>query len=123
MRFDHSPFLVIWETTRACDLACAHCRASALPRRHPQELTSDEGFQLLEEIRSFGDPLMIFTGGDPLKRPDIYELLSYSVSLGLRTTITPSATPLLTREAVHRIAQGGPLTGPGRALSSARPTR
>lgn len=107
MRFDHSPFLVIWETTQACDLACAHCRASALPRRHPQELTSDEGFQLLEEIRSFGDPLMIFTGGDPLKRPDIYELLNYSVSLGLRTTITPSATPLLTREAVHRIASSG----------------
>lgn len=78
-----------------------------MPTRHPQELTSDEGLQLLEEIRSFGDPLMIFTGGDPLKRPDIYDLLDHSVQLGLRTTITPSATPLLTREAVRRIAASG----------------
>ena len=107
MNFDHSPFLVIWETTQACDLACAHCRASAIPRRHPQELTTDEGFRLLDQIRSFGNPLMIFTGGDPLKRPDIYELLGQSVKLGLRTTITPSATPLLTREAVERIAGCG----------------
>jgi radical SAM protein len=107
MRFDQSPFLVIWETTQSCDLACAHCRASAIPGRHPQELTSDEGRHLLDQIRSFGDPLMIFTGGDPLKRPDVYELLNHSVDLGLRTTITPSATPLLTREAVQRIAASG----------------
>lgn len=107
MNFAQSPFLVIWETTQACDLACAHCRASALARRHPQELTSAEGFRLLDEIKGFGDPLMIFTGGDPLKRSDIYELLDHSVKLGLRTTITPSATPLLTQEAVKRIAHCG----------------
>ncbi len=107
MRFDNSPFLVIWETTQACDLACRHCRACAIPRRDPLELTTAESLRLLGEIREFGDPLMIFTGGDPLKRPDIYDLLGHSVSLGLRTTITPSATPLLTREAVHRIAAAG----------------
>ena len=107
MRFDNSPFLVIWETTQACDLACRHCRACAIPRRDPAELSTREGVDLLEQIRSFGDPLMIFTGGDPLKRPDIDELLGRSVALGLRTTITPSATPLLTEAAVRRIAAAG----------------
>src|ERR1043166_229473 len=100
MNFDQSPLLVIWEVTQACDLACVHCRASAQPARHPRELSTQDGFRLLEEIRSFGNPLMVFTGGDPLKRPDLYELIRYSVLLGLRTNVTPSATPLLTAEAI-----------------------
>jgi AdoMet-dependent heme synthase len=98
--FDDAPFLVIWELTQACDLACVHCRACAIPSRNPFELTTNEGFRLLEEVRSFGDPLMVFTGGDPLKRDDVFQLLAKSTGLGLRTTITPSATPLLTEEAI-----------------------
>jgi radical SAM protein len=105
--FDEAPFLVIWEVTQACDLACIHCRASAEPSRHPLELSTGEGFRLLKQVREFGDPLMVFTGGDPLKRPDIFELLQHSVSLGLRTTITPSATPLLSSEAIGRIRDSG----------------
>jgi radical SAM protein len=105
--FDRAPFLVIWEVTQACDLACVHCRACAVPNRHPAELTTAEGYALLDEIRSFGDPLMVFTGGDPLKREDLLELLSYSTRLGLRTTVTPSATPLLTAEAIEAIRRAG----------------
>lgn len=105
--FDEAPFLVIWELTQACDLACVHCRACALAERNPFELTTTEGFTLLESVRSFGDPLMVFTGGDPLKRPDIFALLEKSAGLGLRTTITPSATPLLTRDAIERFRQCG----------------
>jgi radical SAM protein len=105
--FDSAPFLVIWEVTRACDLTCLHCRASALARRNPLELTTTQGKSLLSEIRRFGDPLMVFTGGDPLKRPDLFQLLRFSVGLGLRTTVTPSATPLLTEQAVCRIAESG----------------
>lgn len=105
--FDEAPFLVIWEVTQACDLACLHCRACAAPVRHPLELTTEEGRRLLEEVRAFGDPLMVFTGGDPLKRPDLFELLSCSVRLGLRTTVTPSATPLLTPEAVGQFKRCG----------------
>jgi radical SAM protein with 4Fe4S-binding SPASM domain len=101
MRFDDAPLLVIWETTQACDLACEHCRASAAPRRHSSELTTEEAVRLLETIKEFGNPLMVFTGGDPLKRPDIFALLRRSVALGLRTNISPSATPLLTREAIR----------------------
>ncbi|MCB9383517.1 MAG: TIGR04053 family radical SAM/SPASM domain-containing protein [Bryobacterales bacterium] len=107
MRFDDAPFLVIWEVTQACALACAHCRADARPCRDPGELSTSEGALLLREVRRFGDPLMVFTGGDPLERPDLFRLLRLSVELGLRTTVTPSATPLLTRAAVERFSENG----------------
>ncbi len=107
MNFDQAPLLVIWEVTQACDLACVHCRASAQPDRNPGELTTEQGYRLLDQIRSFGDPLMVFTGGDPLKRPDIYSLIRYSAQIGLRTNVTPSATPLLTGEAIERFKENG----------------
>jgi len=107
MNFDQSPMLVIWEVTQACDLACVHCRASAQSERHPLELTTEQGFRLLDEIRSFGEPLMVFTGGDPLKRPDLLDLIRYAVKIGLRTNVTPSATPLLTAEAIDGFKAAG----------------
>jgi radical SAM protein len=105
--FSQAPFLVIWEVTQACDLACRHCRASAQPGRHPGELSRGEAEDLIRQIREFGDPLLVFTGGDPLKREDLFDLLEASVRSGLRTTITPSATPLLTAEAVRRFREAG----------------
>ena len=107
MNFDQSPMLVIWEVTQACDLACVHCRASAQPERNSKELTTEQGYRLLEEIRSFGEPLMVFTGGDPLKRPDLYDLIRHSVKIGLRTNVTPSATPLLTADAIEKFKAAG----------------
>ena len=107
MNFDQAPMLVIWEVTQACDLVCVHCRASAQPSRHPQELSTQQGFELLDEIKSFGNPLMVFTSGDPLKRPDLYQLIRHSVAIGLRTNVTPSATPLLTEAAIDRFQECG----------------
>ncbi|MBI1787279.1 MAG: TIGR04053 family radical SAM/SPASM domain-containing protein [Acidobacteria bacterium] len=107
MNFNQSPLLVIWEVSQACDLACVHCRASAQPFRNPAELTTEEGLALLEEIRRFGQPLMVFTGGDPLKRPDLFPLMRRSVELGLRTNVSPSATPLLTPEAIDAFKHCG----------------
>jgi len=107
MNFDQAPMLVIWEATQACDLACVHCRASAQPERSSAELTTEQGYRLLDEIRSFGEPLMVFTGGDPLKRPDLFDLIRYSVKIGLRTNVTPSATPLLTAEAIEGFKAAG----------------
>lgn len=99
-----APLLVYWEVTRACDLACRHCRAEAQPFRHPLELRTEEGYRLLEQLRGFGEPLphIVFTGGDPLKRPDLFEWLRRSVEMGFRTAITPSGTYALTREVVRR---------------------
>jgi AdoMet-dependent heme synthase len=105
--FNLSPLLVIWEVTQACDLTCVHCRATRIPERNPSELSTEEGYRLLEETKQFGNPLLVLTGGDPLKRPDLYDLARYSVRLGLRTNITPSATPLLTSEAIDQFKSSG----------------
>ena len=107
MDFNLSPLLVIWEVTQACDLACVHCRANAQPNRNSGELSTEEGYRLLEETKQFGNPLMILTGGDPLKRPDLFDLARHSVSIGLRTNVTPSATPLLTAEAIDEFKNSG----------------
>ncbi|HYD83277.1 MAG TPA: radical SAM protein, partial [Opitutus sp.] len=82
-------------------------RASAMPERNPNELTTEQGYKLLDEIRSFGEPLMVFTGGDPLKRPDLFDLIRHSVKIGLRTNVTPSATPLLTEAAIDGFKAAG----------------
>ena len=105
--FSVSPFIVIWEVTQACDLACIHCRAESRPLRDPNELTTDEGYRLIDEIKRFGSPLFVLTGGDPLKREDVYKLVSYSVNKGLRTAVSPSATPMLTGEAIRRFKESG----------------
>ncbi|GIW47900.1 MAG: radical SAM protein [Deltaproteobacteria bacterium] len=105
--FSSSPFIVIWEVTQACDLACIHCRAEARPWRDPSELSTEEGYRLIDEISRFDSPLLVLTGGDPVKREDIYELVAYSVKKGLRTTVSPSATPLLTKEAIRRFKEAG----------------
>lgn len=107
MDFDQSPFLVIWETTQACDLACVHCRAKARPQRDCGELTTFEAKRLLKTVRRFGRPLFVLTGGDPAKRPDTIELIRYGVDLGLRMGMTPSATPLLTHNFLAAASDAG----------------
>jgi AdoMet-dependent heme synthase len=105
--FDQSPFLVIWETTRACDLACKHCRAEAQPDRHPDELTTAEAKKLMADVRRFGRIIFVFSGGDAMKRPDMVELVEYGSSLGLRMAITPATTPLTTREQLQQMKDAG----------------
>jgi radical SAM protein len=105
--FDKAPFLVIWETTQACDLACKHCRAEAQPDRHPDELTTEEAKRMLKDIRRFGPIIFVFSGGDALKRPDIVELTRYGAELGLRMAITPATTPLCTRERLEELRDAG----------------
>jgi AdoMet-dependent heme synthase len=105
--FDQSPFLVIWETTQACDLACLHCRASAQPNRDRGELSTEEAKAMMRSMRRFGRPLFVLTGGDPLKRPDVVELVRYGVKIGLRMAMTPSGTPLMTPEVIRELAAAG----------------
>ena len=106
-RFARSPLVVIWEVTRACDLACVHCRASAIPEREKGELSTDEGLRLISEVKEFGRPIFVLTGGDPLKRRDIHDLIRASSSAGLITNLSPSGTPLLTHAALLRARQSG----------------
>ncbi|MBM4437356.1 MAG: TIGR04053 family radical SAM/SPASM domain-containing protein [Actinobacteria bacterium] len=95
--YNQSPFVVAWEVTRACALACQHCRAEAQPRRHPGELPTSDGFLLIEEVRSLGAALLVLTGGDPMLRPDLPELIAHARSAGLNVALSPSATPRVTR--------------------------
>ena len=105
--FSQAPFIVIWETTRACDLACRHCRASAVTYRNPFELSTAEAKSLMEEVRGFGRPLFVLTGGDPLKRPDTVELVAYGTAIGLRVALTPSGTPLMTEAILRELKAAG----------------
>ncbi|MDR7545178.1 MAG: TIGR04053 family radical SAM/SPASM domain-containing protein [Armatimonadota bacterium] len=107
--FDRAPMLLYWELTRACDLACKHCRAEAVVDRDPDELTTGEAQALLEQILDFGAPFphVVFTGGDPLKRPDLYELVAHARTLGIGASLAPSGTTLLTRDAIRRLREAG----------------
>lgn len=105
--FDKRPFLAIWEVTQACDLACVHCRASAQPDRHPMELTTVEGKNLIDQVAAMQVPVFVLTGGDPIKRPDLFELIGHARKVGVRVSLTPSATPLLTREIVFQLKEAG----------------
>ena len=103
------PFIVIWEVTRACQLACRHCRAEAAPGRDPDELSLSEARRLMDQVRSFGSPppLFILTGGDPFQRPDLFELVRYGASIGLPMSVSPSGTPTLTESNLRELRSAG----------------
>jgi radical SAM protein len=107
--FGQRPMLVFWETTRACLLACRHCRASATTQAPPGELTEAAGRRLIEQVAGFGrpHPILVLTGGDCLLRPDLFDLVEYAVSLDVPVCLSPSVTPLLTPQMVSRIAGCG----------------
>jgi radical SAM protein len=106
-KFDDRPFIAIWETTQACDLVCRHCRACAQSTRDRDELATSEGKHLLDELADARVPLVVLTGGDPAKRPDLLELVRYGVGRRLNLALTPSATPLVTDELVRELAAAG----------------
>ena len=101
--------MLYWEITRACDLACTHCRADAAPCRDPRELDFLEAMGLLSHVVDFGPPLphLVITGGDPLKRPDLEDIVRQAAQLGIPVSLAPSATPLLTADALARLKGAG----------------
>lgn len=105
--FDQAPMIVIWEITRACALACQHCRADAMTKRHPLELTFEEGCQIMDQVKELGSPIFVLTGGDPFLRKDFDDLVRYGTSIGLRVSASPSGTRLANREAMQKAADAG----------------
>ena len=102
--FGRSPMIVFYETTRACNLKCVHCRADAQRLRHPDELDTHKARLLIDQLTCFpSPPLLVLTGGDPIKRDDVFELIEYARSRGLSVAMTPSATPLVTTEVIERL--------------------
>lgn len=105
--FNQDPFIVIWELTRACQLKCLHCRAEAQYRRDPRELSFEEGKILIDQIHEMNNPMLVFTGGDPLMREDVFDIAEYAVKKGVRVSMTPSATPNVTKEAIEKAKEVG----------------
>jgi radical SAM protein len=122
--YTQTPMNVYWEMTQACGLACRHCRAEAMPEPHPHELTLEEGLEFLRQIPEFGDPLpqLILTGGDPLRRRGLFTLVDEARRLGIGVSITPAATPALTREALQELKNHG-VEGVGLSLDGSTPAR
>ena len=100
------PRLVAWESTRACRLACVHCRAKAQPEPHPDQLRREEVLRLIDEIASFSRPILIVTGGDPLLREDVFEISAYADKKGLRPVMSPSGSRI-TPQTIARMIDSG----------------
>ena len=105
--FSLTPFIVIWEITRACDLACRHCRAEAIDWHDPRELSTEEGLDLIDQVHSMGSQVMVLTGGDPAKRDDIFDLIRHGADLGLRMATIPAATQKLTPLLIRKLKSAG----------------
>jgi radical SAM protein len=107
--FARSPFIVIWEATRACALSCVHCRADSIARRNPGELTTEEGFALIDQVRALSNPppIFVFTGGDPMRRPDLPQLVRHAADAGLIVALTPSGTAAATPRRLAELKDAG----------------
>ncbi|NVI92202.1 TIGR04053 family radical SAM/SPASM domain-containing protein [Actinomadura sp. BRA 177] len=103
------PFIVIWEATQACPLACRHCRAEARPERDAGELSTAEAFDLMEQVAEFGGPppMFVITGGDPFQRPDLFDLVRHGARIGLPVAVSPSGTPTLTEDGLTGLRDAG----------------
>jgi Fe-coproporphyrin III synthase len=98
--------VVVWNCTKACNLRCVHCYSESNTQKHPHELSTEEGRMLIDQVADFGSPVMLFSGGEPLMRKDLFVLVEYAVSRGLRAVISTNGT-LITEEAAARLAKIG----------------
>lgn len=105
--FNERPYILFWEVTRACALACRHCRAIAQPRAHPEELTHEEAMALVEQIAQLAPPMLVLTGGDPMMRRDIFDIITRAAERGLRIALSPAATPRLLHTDFRRLREAG----------------
>jgi Fe-coproporphyrin III synthase len=94
--------VVVWNVGRRCNLHCVHCYSDSSNRVYPGELTSEQGFALLDDLADFGIPVLLLSGGEPLMRPDLFELIAYARSVGLRTTLSTNGT-LISADVAERL--------------------
>ena len=107
--YSKKPIFVCWETTKSCLLSCRHCRASAIRGSLPGELDHAAGVRLIDQLLEFGDPYpaLLLTGGDPLMRPDVFDLIRHATHRGIYTAVAASVTPLLNREKLEVMRELG----------------
>lgn len=112
--------IVVWNTTRRCNLACVHCYSQSANRDYPDELTTAQGMALLEDLAAFGAPVVLFSGGEPLLRHDLFELIAAATGLGMRAVVSTNGT-LIDESAAARLAESG-LSYVGISLDGLRET-
>ena len=110
--------VVVWNCTRRCNLRCVHCYSQSENRSYAGELTTDEGFAMIEDLARFGAPVVLFSGGEPLIRPDLETLIGRAVSLGMRAVISTNGT-LITERMAERL-KGASLSYVGVSLDGMR---
>ncbi|MFH1082284.1 MAG: 12,18-didecarboxysiroheme deacetylase [Pseudomonadota bacterium] len=98
--------VVVWNVTRACNLKCVHCYAKAIDRKSEGELSHEQGLSLIDDLAAFGAPVILFSGGEPLMRPDLVTLASYAVSRGMRAVISTNGT-LITKDKAKELKAVG----------------
>jgi MoaA/NifB/PqqE/SkfB family radical SAM enzyme len=111
--YNRAPMIVYWELTNACGLACRHCRATAMPEPAPGELNTAEAIAVLDDMLGFATaagealPHVVMTGGDPLMRADLPELVAAATARGIGVSLAPAVTRLLTRERLFWMKEVG----------------
>jgi len=100
------PRLIFWELTEGCNLKCKHCRAAAKPVRSEDELSTVEAYRVIDEIASFANPILVLSGGEPLYRPDFFEIADYAVKKGLNVALATNGT-LIDRATAKRLKEIG----------------
>ena len=98
--------VVVWNVTRRCNLKCVHCYAHAKNKAGENELTTEQGKQLIDDLAGFGSPVMLFSGGEPLVRKDLPQLAAYAVEKGMRAVISTNGT-LITPEMARNLKEIG----------------
>jgi len=98
--------IVVWNSTKACNLRCIHCYYTARAQPDPDELTTAEAKTMIDDLAAFAVPVLLFSGGEPLMRDDLFELGAYAVERGLRAVISTNGT-LINRPAADRIKKAG----------------
>jgi 12,18-didecarboxysiroheme deacetylase len=93
--------VVVWNTTRACNLRCVHCYASAVHRSHETELTTEQGHNFIEDLAAYGVPVILFSGGEPILRPDILELARHAADKGIRAVLSTNGTLIDEQRAIQ----------------------
>jgi AdoMet-dependent heme synthase len=103
---EFTPRLIFWEVTKGCNLRCIHCRATATELMSPRDLPTAKALDIIDQIAKFGNPILVLSGGEPLYRPDIFELAEYGTSLGLRVALATNGT-LVTKDVAEKIKRAG----------------
>ncbi|HVP64557.1 MAG TPA: radical SAM protein, partial [candidate division Zixibacteria bacterium] len=102
----HKPRLIFWEVTKGCNLRCVHCRATATELASPTDLPTEKALDIINQIADFGNPILILSGGEPLYRPDIFQLAQHATNRGLRVALATNGT-LVTKEIAKKVVDAG----------------